>query len=412
MSAKRKQQFDGLADTYTEVGRKGEGGSGVIYEVTDSDGRTCALKLLKKSGAPKGKFKRFINEMNFCRQGHSEHIVRVLDSGRCDDGSVFYVMPFYPRTLQEIIDAGIAPEKVLPVFGQLLDGVEAAHLLGVCHRDIKPANFLCDVECNQVVLADFGIADLKEDELYTLVETKNNERLANFVYAAPEQRVRGRQVGPAADIYALGLILNQMFTGHVPEGTGIKLIAQVAPEFGYLDELVEVMRRQQPDQRPSTIRTVKDELIARRNQFIEWQRLDQQKKIVVPATEVNDPIIADPIRAIEKVDYENQTLVLRLNQPVNEKWKECFYLRATAFSTNFSANQIAFHGDKVHLLVNSHFVDQAVNYFKEYSRTANEEYAQRVVREHATALAVERTRLQQGIEAKEAKLKLLSRITL
>ncbi len=164
---KNKTQFQSIADTYTVSGLKGQGGSGSVYEVTDSDGQRLALKHLR-SDIPTKTRKRFLNEIEFCRQAYSDHIVRVLDSGRCDDGSVFYLMPFYPRTLQETIDAGIAPEKVLPVFGQLLDGVEAAHLLGVCHRDIKPANFLCDANCNQVVLADFEIADLKEDELYTL----------------------------------------------------------------------------------------------------------------------------------------------------------------------------------------------------------------------------------------------------
>jgi serine/threonine protein kinase len=59
------------------------------------------------------------------------------------------------------------------------------------------------------VLADFGIAHFSEDVLLSAIETGNQERLANFAYAAPEQRVRGSNVGAPADIWALGLMLNE-----------------------------------------------------------------------------------------------------------------------------------------------------------------------------------------------------------
>jgi len=93
---------------------------------------------------------------------------------------------------------------------------------------LKPKNILCDSAKNKFVVADFGIASFEEDELYTAVETQEGERLANFQYAAPEQKVRGRPVTFHADIYALGLILNQMFTGEILQGVGFKTIAAVA----------------------------------------------------------------------------------------------------------------------------------------------------------------------------------------
>jgi len=73
------------------------------------------------------------------------------------------------------------------------------------------------------------------------VETQEGERLANFQYAAPEQRVRGRPVTFQADIYAFGLILNQMFTGEILQGAAFKPIGSVAPSHGYLDDVVKQM---------------------------------------------------------------------------------------------------------------------------------------------------------------------------
>lgn len=103
----------------------------------------------------------------------------------------FYVMPLYQHTLRGLMDAGIERNRILPLFSLILDGVEAAHLLRVWHRDLKPENVLCDANSGSAVIADFGIAHFEEDELYTAVETRNGDRLANFQYAAPEQRIRG-----------------------------------------------------------------------------------------------------------------------------------------------------------------------------------------------------------------------------
>lgn len=77
------------------------------------------------------------------------------------------------------------------------------------HRDLKPENILHDPIENRLVVSDFGIAHFTAELMHTLVETKLAERLANFHYAAPEQRRPGGLVDHRADIYALGLILKR-----------------------------------------------------------------------------------------------------------------------------------------------------------------------------------------------------------
>src|ERR1051326_8056388 len=335
---KNKNQFQGIADTYTVVRLKGQGGSGSVYEVTDSEGQTFALKHLR-SNIPTKARKRFLNEIEFCRQHRSKNIIRILDAGPCTDGSLFYVMPYYPETLRDTMRAGIPHTNVLRLFGQILDGVEAAHLLKVCHRDIKPENILVNQEQSELAVADFGVAGLQEEELFTLVETGTSDRLANFMYAAPEQRVRGSEVGVSADVYALGLILNEMFTKRIPEGTGINTISQVAAEYSYIDDLVELMRRQQPTERPS-IEAIKNQLISRKEDFLQWQRLNRQNQ-VVPITESDDPLIARPVK-ITNIEFDGRCFVATLSQGVNEKWERCFRNRATTYNGNVSAAMMRF----------------------------------------------------------------------
>jgi serine/threonine protein kinase len=402
--------FASAFDDYTVVRQIGCGGSGTVFEVKDSAGNRWALKAMDAAKSSRKKLKRFQNEIQFCYRSSSKHIVRVFDFGKTDDGSIFYVMPLYPTTLRGHMNAGIGKSEVLPIYSQILDGVEAAHLLGVCHRDIKPENLLYDTETNSLVLADFGIARFKEEDLHTIVNTGGDERLANFAYAAPEQRLAGKEVDFRADIYALGLLLNEMFTGSIPQGTGFQRIVSVDPDFGYLDELVDVMIQQQPERRIGSASKIKEELIGRGHQFMELQRLDEVKRQVVPESEINDPLVADPIRLIDKEDYSNNTLILKLNRSVNDVWVACFQKRATRFSSNVSSAMVSFRGDRVNILVNEHFLSEGVNFVKEYIAAANEEYAAHVKREHQRELEQRRAELRNRILRQEARIRALQKV--
>lgn len=407
---KAPKEFQTAFDTYTVVRQVGSGGSGTVFEVKTSDGQTQALKSLDSSKTPQQKLKRFQNEIQFCLRPGSEYIVHVLDYGRAPDGSLFYVMPYYASTLRDLIKKRLPHNEVLPLYGQILTSVEAAHFLGVCHRDIKPENLLYDSGANRIVLADFGIARFTEEQILTTVNTGPNERLANFAYAAPEQRIPGQSVDHRADIYALGLILNEMFTVQIPQGTGFRKIGEVAADFSYLDDLVDMMLQQRPEQRLQSVTKVKEELIGRGNEFIQLQRLGALKKQVVPESDLSDPIVSDPIRAVEKLDYRNGTLTLKLNQPVTKRWEECFRFRATGFSANVSSAMMSFQGDKVFIRVNDHFVPSAVEYFKQYCAAANEEYAARVRQEHQKEIERRRAELKQRVAEEEARVKILQRV--
>ena len=263
-----------------------------------------------------------------------------------------------------------------------------------------------------MVLADFGIARFTEDELLTIVETGPNERLANFAYAAPEQRIAGKAVDQPADIYALGLILNEMFTGEIPQGAGFRTIKDAAPDFAYLDELVDLMMQQQPERRIQSAAKAKQELIGRGNNFVNLQRLDTLKKKVVPESEIGDPILADPIRVVETLDWNvsESTLTLRLNQSINAKWEQCFRLKATSYSATFSQRNIRFSRDRVFIQVDEHFLQQGITYLQQYIPTANEQYATQVTKEHSEEFARRDGELKRQMREQEARVRILKKV--
>ncbi len=377
MSKATADAYRSAFKTYTVVEKIGEGGSGTVYSVTDPDSNHYALKVLDSNKATSQKLKRFQNEIRFCQQTVHDNVIRVLDTGSSTDGSSFYVMELYPCTLQEMLGK-LAPEEILPAFSQILNGVDVAHLKSAAHRDLKPQNILCDPGKKLYVVADFGIAGFAEEELYTIVETQQNERLANFQYAAPEQRTRGREVGPKADIYAMGLMLNQMFTGEIPLGTHFKKIEAAAPKFSFLDEVVEQMIRQDPARRPS-IADVKNQLIARQQQFVSLQKIDVLTKQIVPENSITDPLVVQPIRA-QSFDYDDGDLQVTLSQTPNRLWIEKFQHQAATQFVGMGPGAVTFRGPVALARTTKSTVVQQKSYFEGWIRNANGLYEEEVKR--------------------------------
>lgn len=247
----KKDVLRTTANTYTVQHSIGNGGNGTVYSVIDENGNEFAAKAVDRTQLQGEKLKRFHNELAFCQKENAHNIIHVVDSGVFYNGKediLFYIMHIYPSTLRAEIKKGIPQGKILPMFFQLLDALDYIHNNNIWHRDIKPENILIDKQGN-LVLADFGIAHFCEEELATIVKTKVGSRMANFRYAAPEQREGKPEASKYSDIWAAGLILNEMFTKKLHEGTNPATIASVAPDYGFLDEIVDQMLRQEPSER-------------------------------------------------------------------------------------------------------------------------------------------------------------------
>ena len=408
MGYKRGDVIRTAFDAYAIERLRGEGGSGEVYEARDSEGAAYAVKVLNSEKATAGRLKRFKNEIHFCTKNSHPNVIHVEASGVTPRGETFYVMPLYSGTLRDLISNGIAEGTVLRYFGQILDGVEAAHLQGVWHRDVKPENILFSGQTDLLVVADFGIAHFEEEDLLTAVETRNNERLGNFLYSAPEQRNRGQRVDGKSDVYALGVVLNEMFTKAVPQGTSFRTVSEIAPQYGYLDELIDLMLRQDPAARPS-IQDVKRELISRGNEFLSLQRLNSLKSQVIPETDVDDPVVKTPI-AIADTDFRDGLLVFKLTATPPSNWIMAFHNPGKEFSFyqgagppdfSFSRNEAC-----VRLGAGMSAARLAAN-ARSYVELANERYSEIIVAEKLRQLREDREQLRRKVEQEEHRQKIL-----
>ncbi|MGR3173229.1 MAG: serine/threonine-protein kinase [Candidatus Scalindua sp.] len=311
---KKPKEVKTAFSTYAIKDCIGEGGCGLVYSAIEDNDNAVAIKILDPSKATREKLKRFENEYRFCSNNKHPNIITVLDYGLTEEDTPFFIMPLYEASLRKLVGT-LEPKQAYEIFKKMIDGVEAAHKLGVIHRDLKPENILVNSNGNILVVADFGIASFKEEELYTAVETRNDSRLANFQYAAPEQRSRGKDVTGKADIYSLGLILNELFTSELAHGTNYKTIESVSSDYQFLDILVEKMLQQEPSSRYENIEEIKKELISRGDEHISRQRLNRLKDTVIRSTEVDDPLIDDPMKIVN-ADWENNILSIELNNSV------------------------------------------------------------------------------------------------
>ena len=372
--AKKPQTFETPFDIYTEAGLLGEGGAGRVYEVQNDRGETFALKCLSPDKITTERRKRFKNEIGFCQRTLHRNIVRVLDTGVIElKGTMcpFYVMPMCKSTLRSMLDS-TPPIQVLGLFAQILDGVEAAHKLNVWHRDLKPENILWDG--SSLIIADFGIAHFEAEAIYTAVETKLASRLANFMYSAPEQRVRGAPVDHRADLFSLGLMLNEMFTREVPQGTGYRTIASMASDLAYLDPIVDRMIRTSPEKRFQSIDEIKSDLIGHKNSFVALQRLDEAKRQVVASSA---PQLFEPLKIVS-LDYSGETLALHLDRNVPSGWGQEFQQPRGGHSSILGYGPERFHiqGRTLSIIVreNESLIQSLVNNAKTYVDAANRGY--------------------------------------
>jgi serine/threonine protein kinase len=410
----RASRFLTMSATYRRTDTIGEGATGVVYRVEDDNGDEFALKHLKKGAVSTERVKRFRNEIWFCSRTEHPNLIRVLDWGYTDDDDTrrpFVVTPLFDCTLRLLMDSGIEHRQVLRLYSMILDGVEAAHLLEVWHRDLKPENILCQIDGSNLVVADWGIAHFAEPHLLTLIETRQRSRMANFRYAAPEQRDPRSHVDKRADIFALGLILNEMFTGEVPQGSGYRLIEGTAEDLSYLDSVVDKMIRQDPSERPQDISEVKRLLVAAGNEYVQQQELSALKRRVIPTTEPDDPLIETPVEVVA-TDYRDGKLIFTLSQPVNQLWIDAFGKDVTSYTSGYGPRDFQISRDRIAVKADERQVNFAVRHLRQYLDRAREWYPRLVERQLRRRDQEERARLQEEVAAEERRLRILQSIDL
>jgi serine/threonine-protein kinase len=197
-----------LAGRYRIAGLLGRGGMGEVYRATDLTlGQAVALKFLPESLAQDERaMARFYNEVRIARQVTHPNVCRVYDIGAVE--GLHYISMEYVdgEDLGSLLRRiGRLPvDKALETARKLCEGLNAAHEKGVLHRDLKPANIMIDGR-GQVIIMDFGLAGLSD-------QLQGDVRSGTPAYMSPEQ-LAGTEVTVKSDIYALGLLLYEVFTG-------------------------------------------------------------------------------------------------------------------------------------------------------------------------------------------------------
>jgi len=216
-----------LAGRYRIVSMLGKGGMGEVYRADDLTlEQQVALKFLPDSiAANESALARFRNEVRIARQVSHPNVCRVYDLGEID-GMVFLSMEYVDgedlgSLLRRI--GRLPADKALEITRKLCAGLAAAHEKGVLHRDLKPSNVMLDSR-GQVLLTDFGLAGLADH--MTGAEVRNGTPQ----YMAPEQ-LAGKEVTIRSDIYSLGLVFYETFTGKRPfEATTLAELIRVQTE--------------------------------------------------------------------------------------------------------------------------------------------------------------------------------------
>lgn len=258
---------------YEFLGELARGGMGVVYKARDRQlGRVVALKMLLQGiEATDVEIERFHREAEAVARLDHPGIVPLYDYGQLD-GRVFFTMPLAEGTLADRVGQfSDDPRSAVAIVAALARAVAHAHAHDVLHRDLKPSNILLK-DTGEPLLSDFGLAKFT-DRLSDL--TRSGQVPGTPAYMAPEQaRGEVEAIGPAADVWSLGVILYELLTGERPftgrnrEATLYNILSTDPPApssirptvDASLEAIILKCLRRDPAQRYSSVSELAEEL--------------------------------------------------------------------------------------------------------------------------------------------------------
>jgi serine/threonine-protein kinase len=240
-----------LAGRYRILGRVGQGGMGEVYRAHDLIlSQTVALKFLAPAHIGDAALARFRNEVRIARQVSHPNVCRVYDLGMIE-GLHFLSMEYIDgEDLSSLLRriGRLPQDKAIEFARKICAGLGAAHERGVLHRDLKPANIMIDGR-GQPRITDFGLSGLAAEI------PLSDLRSGTPAYMSPEQKA-GREVTVRSDIYALGLVLHEMFTGKPRTETPTNPSDLVKDLDPAIERVILRCVEEEPKRRPSSALSV------------------------------------------------------------------------------------------------------------------------------------------------------------
>ena len=250
---------------YSKLQKIGEGGMAYVYKgIQESLQRPVAIKLLINDlSRDKEARHRFDRESYIIARLNHPNIIHVIDRGITADEMPYFVMEYV-----EGLDLGtvskinnISHTNKLDIIIQLLKALSYAHQNNVIHRDIKPENILID-DGGNVKILDFGIAQFYEEKHEATNQTTSGTVMGTYNYMSPEQRESSENVTAKSDLYSVGVLMYEMFTGKIPNGVfpePFRLNNKIEPA---LNKLILDCLNQNPELRPESAEQLKNDLLA------------------------------------------------------------------------------------------------------------------------------------------------------
>jgi DNA-binding response OmpR family regulator len=239
--------------------RLAEGGAGTIYLARrQATGENVAVKVMAQrlpSGEESKEAQRLTREYDTIRRVESPRVVRVYDLGVAD-GHVYLVMEYFPKgSLRELLLGPLPRAEALSYVQQVAGALEIVHKAGILHRDLKPANIMLRAD-GSLALIDFGTAKYAAGHGHTLTAAGSVVGTPN--YMSPEQ-CAGLELTPASDLYAIGVLMVEMLTGHLPYEAATPLavlykhqyapLPQLPPEHADLQPIMDMLLAKRPGDR-------------------------------------------------------------------------------------------------------------------------------------------------------------------
>jgi eukaryotic-like serine/threonine-protein kinase len=213
-----------VLDSRYQVQKKlGEGGMSYVYLAREvATGHDVAIKVLSpKLATDRSSVERLRREAGLAMRLDHPNVCRIHRLGESEDGLIYLVMPFLRGELlsdREVKGGPMAVDVGVTVLRQVCAGLHHAHELQIVHRDLKPENIMLVVEdggSERAVVMDFGLAKERRAEGQLAKLTATGIILGTPEFMSPEQ-IRGKQLDARSDIYALGIVAFEMFTGKLP----------------------------------------------------------------------------------------------------------------------------------------------------------------------------------------------------
>jgi serine/threonine protein kinase len=263
---------------YEYLEKIGEGGMATVYRgMQRSLNRPVAIKVLSATLSDNPSvIKRFERESLIIARLNHPNIIHVIDRGTTSKGRPTFVMEYVEgMNLADAIQSRMYDfNQKVDIAIQICKGVAYAHKFDVIHRDIKPANVIVDKE-GFARLLDFGIASFfKVDK--DVQSDDNSLILGTEAYMAPEQHKGIAMTSSLSDIYSIGVVMYELFSGQLPSAHPVPLSAHGQDITPALDSLVMKCIESDPKKRPKSVEDVKTQLLlAMKGQHIAEEKVNR-----------------------------------------------------------------------------------------------------------------------------------------